>query len=623
MLFRSIYAGATTSFATATLTGEDGTIGYVAYAWGENANGQLGDASYANKSVAMVNAYMAQEDVQRRVRFIAGGEDHTVMIRNDGYVLTTGSNHEGQLGLSAEVSGVSIPTMVAVGGVGDTAVGALQMKVNGTQATDINTTVTITNKDETVTISDILVNTNGTVDMSRAINVFTNAADTTITGGDAKITVTTDSWLVEIVKESETSYTVVPLADAVGTAVVTVTDQTSGAFKQVTIVIQPHDGQENAGADVENYTFTQPMLVSGDGFTLALKANGTVWAWGDNVYGQLGIGTVGNQVMVPVQVQTEDSYRNHYFLYNIVHIAAGANHALAVDVDGNIYAWGQNDNSSESNRPFLSDLAGGNYPYATHIRNMGVNARVYAGGNQSWILADNNKAYSYSLRQVDVDIEGKPIYKYTWDVAYNDVKDMSVSRDGSTVATLTTAGAIGGSVTGFGTDVVYTAVAAGTGFVVALGADGKVYTKAGSAAAASNGQLGQGRGAVSTSVGTVKRDDMTELTNVKYIAAGTAHALAVTEEGKIYVWGRNNNGQLGDGTLYDSFTAQERTNVPSAYTGTAAMEHTPETAKGVISAGTDFSVFLTASGAMYATGTNTTYQVGSGESTQRDRKSVV
>ena len=107
-------------------------------------------------------------------------------------------------------------------------------------------------------------------------------------------------------------------------------------------------------------------------------------------------------------------------------------------------------------------MAGGNYPYATHIRNMGVNARVYAGGSQSWILADNNKAYSYSLRQVDVDIEGKPIYKYTWDVAYNDVKDMSVSRDGSTVATLTTAGAIGGSVTGFGTDVVYTAVAAGT-----------------------------------------------------------------------------------------------------------------------------------------------------------------
>ena len=31
------------------------------------------------------------------------------------------------------------------------------------------------------------------------------------------------------------------------------------------------------------------MIVSGYGHTLALRADGTVWAWGDNTYGQLGV----------------------------------------------------------------------------------------------------------------------------------------------------------------------------------------------------------------------------------------------------------------------------------------------------------------------------------------------
>src|SRR5438552_3809036 len=39
-----------------------------------------------------------------------------------------------------------------------------------------------------------------------------------------------------------------------------------------------------------------------DGQSLALKADGTVSAWGDNTYGQLGIGTIGEAQTTPVQV---------------------------------------------------------------------------------------------------------------------------------------------------------------------------------------------------------------------------------------------------------------------------------------------------------------------------------
>ena len=36
---------------------------------------------------------------------------------------------------------------------------------------------------------------------------------------------------------------------------------------------------------------TKPMVSTNEDYTLALKSDGTVWAWGENKYGSLGIGT--------------------------------------------------------------------------------------------------------------------------------------------------------------------------------------------------------------------------------------------------------------------------------------------------------------------------------------------
>ena len=66
--------------------------------------------------------------------------------------------------------------------------------------------------------------------------------------------------------------------------------------------------------------------------TLALRGDGTVWAWGDNEFGNLGIGTTTNH-STPVQVQS---------LTNIVAIAGGRDHSLAVRSDGTVWSWGWN-----------------------------------------------------------------------------------------------------------------------------------------------------------------------------------------------------------------------------------------------------------------------------------------
>lgn len=73
-------------------------------------------------------------------------------------------------------------------------------------------------------------------------------------------------------------------------------------------------------------------ISAGDSYTLALKSDGTVWAWGWNGGGQLGDGTLEDR-NVPIQVKN---------LNNVVKLSAGLCHSLAIKKDGSIWAWGVN-----------------------------------------------------------------------------------------------------------------------------------------------------------------------------------------------------------------------------------------------------------------------------------------
>jgi alpha-tubulin suppressor-like RCC1 family protein len=66
--------------------------------------------------------------------------------------------------------------------------------------------------------------------------------------------------------------------------------------------------------------------------TLAIKSDGTVWAWGHNTDGQLGDGTTTTP-LTPVQVSG---------LSNVSYVSAGSTHSLAIKSDGTVWAWGNN-----------------------------------------------------------------------------------------------------------------------------------------------------------------------------------------------------------------------------------------------------------------------------------------
>lgn len=103
------------------------------------------------------------------------------------------------------------------------------------------------------------------------------------------------------------------------------------------------DGELGDGTDVDR-SLPAPIvgldrivaIAAGASFSLALRDDGTVWAWGWNGNGQLGNGSsaVPTRSLVPVRALTPSG---------IVAIAAGGLHALALRDDGTVWAWGYNE----------------------------------------------------------------------------------------------------------------------------------------------------------------------------------------------------------------------------------------------------------------------------------------
>ncbi len=83
---------------------------------------------------------------------------------------------------------------------------------------------------------------------------------------------------------------------------------------------------------------TRIVAVSaGEAHSMALDVDGYVYCWGDNQHGQLGDGTT-DQSLVPVRVVGEDG---EGYIENVVAIAAGYWHSIAVDANGTIWTWGK------------------------------------------------------------------------------------------------------------------------------------------------------------------------------------------------------------------------------------------------------------------------------------------
>jgi alpha-tubulin suppressor-like RCC1 family protein len=242
--------------------------------------------------------------------------------------------------------------------------------------------------------------------------------------------------------------------------------------------------------------FTGIMAIAGGGaHSLALKNDGTVWAWGYNGDGELGNGT-NTDSNVPVQVSFPDGTV-------ITAIAGGGSHSLALKSDGTVWVWGYNNEGQLGNGTNTSS----NVP--VQVSNLTGITAIAGGGAHSLALKNDGTVWAWG-------------YNGDGELGNGTTTDSNVPVQVSNLTGIT-------------------AIAGGDSHSIILKNDGTVWAWGGN----EYGQLGNGTNTDSNVPVQVSFPDGTVITA---IAGGGDHSLALKNDGTVWVWGHNNEGQLGNGT---------------------------------------------------------------------------
>ena len=285
-------------------------------------------------------------------------------------------------------------------------------------------------------------------------------------------------------------------------------------------------------------------IAAGIGHSLALKTDGTVLSWGDDSRGQLGDDSNLEVKTSPVFVAG---------LTNVVAVAAGYEHSLALLDNGTVYAWGKDDYGQLGNGAPLLNQA------------LKVQAQISGGV----IAIAANSAYSLALTS------GGQII--SWGVN-NGGQLGNAGTDTYYPSPGTVTGAQNNNV----------AIVAGAAHAMALQADGTVLTWGSN----SFGQLGIS----ATTPQQTAPVQIPTLQNIVALSAGLQHSLALKSDGTLLAWGRDNEGQLGDSTAL----AQQST--PVAVQGASEITG--------IASGIFHNVALKADGTLLSWGDNRQKQLG-------------
>jgi alpha-tubulin suppressor-like RCC1 family protein/plastocyanin len=364
-------------------------------------------------------------------------------------------------------------------------------------------------------------------------------------------------------------------------------------------------GEQNASG---NYLENIIAVSAGNNFSLALDSRGNVWSWGCNLYGQLGNDGdtgIGEQENLPVAVRYE-SEGNILILTGVNMISAGGSHSLAIHFTGStVWAWGSNEygqlgnggvmgvnelsnvgvkvstsvtsnNNSGTTLENITSIAAGGYHSLAVYKDTGSGGRVAAWGRgNDGQLAQMKREGTGGSAVTVIDDENKntPHEVYTqWHNTGNSRHELSTANEVSAGYRHSLA-RVGAAVRSWGRNEPHILGHTGTHYFAATSVSaistitaisaGKDFSLARSSSSSGiiwawgynqEGQLGNDRVlGTETSSSPINVKDSTNSANLSgignQISAGGAHSIAVTSDGKIiWSWGRNAEGQLGDGS---------------------------------------------------------------------------
>jgi alpha-tubulin suppressor-like RCC1 family protein len=276
------------SMATKT----DGTL----WAWGQNTHGRLGlnDSAYRSSPV--------QVGTNTNWNLINVGADQTIATKTDGTLWMWGKNDSGQLGQNNNVNNRSSPVQVG------SATNWSQIHVGGASTLAIKTDGTLWAWGG---------NGIGQLGLGNGDNYTSRSSPTQVGAG--------------------TNWSKIAMSEDGSTSVLaTKTDGTLWAWGT--------NSSGRLGLNDQGFTAyrSSPTQVGSDttwnligvkGHSMAIKTNGTLWLWGLGAYGQLGLNNTVNRSS-PVQVGATTNWSK----ISLDHDGA----SVAIKTDGTLWTWGKN-----------------------------------------------------------------------------------------------------------------------------------------------------------------------------------------------------------------------------------------------------------------------------------------
>jgi alpha-tubulin suppressor-like RCC1 family protein len=333
---------------------------------------------------------------------------------------------------------------------------------------------------------------------------------------------------------------------------------------------------------------------------LAIKADGTLWAWGNNTFGELGVGDFLAK-HVPTRVGSDSGW---------VNVTAGENQSLAIKGDGTLWAWGRNGIlgfNDTANRCVPTQVGTDKNWLGSTIVTSGYIKLVIKSDGTLWAWGSNgfgqlglgDKDNRGIPAQVGTDTDWKEIILKP----YESTHVIAKKTDGSIWAWGDNrCGQLGlgdkidrYNPTRVGIDTDWDKVVVGSNYTIAKKTNGTLWAWGSDA----NGRLGLGNIVESLNPKQIGADDDWEK-----ITSGGYYTIAIKTNGTLWSWGSNWSGWLGVGdTVARSIPTQ--VGIDSSW-GNAD-----------IYAVYGSSVSLKADGTIWAWGLNGCGQLGLGDTTDR------
>ena len=521
------------------------------YSYGKNVYGQLGDKTTVARENNITTVVRVEDGaVLENIAEVSAGDQYSIATSKDGKVYTFGINRFQQLGFSNDME---------AGGIQESGYAILKEDIQHVERVTAGYSHTSVYKED----GNVYTWGNGEngelgngsyFDHYLAQLVGKNIVQTNTHGLVLRReeTFDIDGWINYFnlfnEKQAEITYEIVDqnlalLDSQNGKIMALQTGRTTVIAREVgsdKISVIPLVIMENSNIEAQ--------VETAGSHTVMLKVDGSVWCYGKGEYGELG---TGNQETI------DDPVKAIFPAGTVIkQIAAGENHSMALDVDGNVWVWGRNQyyqlgNNKDSMLLVPTKVAG-----LTNIR------KIAAGNNSSFAIGENGEVYSFGL---NANGEGG-IGSYTNKITVTKAKEI--------------------------TDVID--IKAGKNYTLVLKSTGEVY------ATGSNlyGELGR------DNTNTRKINQFTKiegLENIVAISAGDSHASALKLDGSVYKWGANIYKQLGLGANGTVLTTP--TKVPNL--------------KDIryISEGKGFGTAIDVNNQIFVVGLNTSGQLGNNSKT--------